>query len=125
VISADIAADNAVRLGHSLNDELKVLALHGLLHLSGYDHETDNGKMARREARLRKELGLPVSLIERTSAHAGLAKELGKAKLLIRASNPKANKPNNAVERSGNPRRPRIRPGSKIAPKRVRTRAGV
>src|SRR5215470_2249556 len=66
-ISADIAAKNARRLGHSPAAEVKVLALHGLLHLAGYDHEADNGTMAKREGRLRKQLGLPVALIERES----------------------------------------------------------
>ncbi|MFB3814113.1 MAG: rRNA maturation RNase YbeY [Terriglobales bacterium] len=68
-ISADIAAENAARLGHRPADELKILVLHGLLHLAGYDHETDNGKMARKEARLRRELRLPEALIERSAAH--------------------------------------------------------
>ena len=65
-ISAQIAARNALRLGHTAADELKILILHGLLHLAGYDHETDGGAMAREEARLRRALGLPVALIERT-----------------------------------------------------------
>jgi probable rRNA maturation factor len=64
-ISADIAAQNARRLGHSPAAEVKVLVLHGLLHLAGYDHEADNGTMAKREGRLREQLGLPVALIER------------------------------------------------------------
>lgn len=64
-ISADIAAQNARRLRHSTAEEVKILALHGLLHLAGYDHERDNGKMARREEQLRRRLGLPVGLIER------------------------------------------------------------
>ena len=67
-ISAEIAARNARRLGHSAADEMKILILHGLLHLAGYDHETDGGQMARKEARLRRALGLPTALIERTSA---------------------------------------------------------
>jgi probable rRNA maturation factor len=67
-ISADIASQNARRLGHSLADEIKILALHGVLHLSGCDHETDNGAMARREQVLRKQLRLPVGLIERSGA---------------------------------------------------------
>lgn len=67
-ISADIASQNARRLGHAPAEEIKILALHGVLHLSGYDHETDNGSMARREERLRRQLGLPVGLIERNSA---------------------------------------------------------
>ena len=66
-ISAQIAARNARRLGHTTAVELKILILHGLLHLAGYDHETDTGKMARKEARLRQALGLPAALIERTA----------------------------------------------------------
>jgi probable rRNA maturation factor len=65
-ISAEIAGQNARRLGHPPAEEVKVLVLHGLLHLAGYDHESDNGTMARREARLREQLGLPVALIERS-----------------------------------------------------------
>jgi probable rRNA maturation factor len=64
-ISAEIAAYNARRLGHTLPEEIKVLALHGILHLAGYDHERDHGQMAMKEARLRKAFGLPVGLIER------------------------------------------------------------
>lgn len=65
-ISADIARDNARRLGHTVKDEVKILALHGILHLAGYDHEHDHGEMARKEIRLRKQLKLETSLIERT-----------------------------------------------------------
>jgi probable rRNA maturation factor len=64
-ISADIARHNARKLGHSAADEIKILALHGVLHLAGYDHEHDNGEMARREGVLRRSLGLPSGLIER------------------------------------------------------------
>ena len=70
-ISAEIAASNARRLGHSAGDELKILILHGLLHLAGYDHETDSGEMARKETRLRRLLGLPAALIERTTPADG------------------------------------------------------
>ncbi len=66
-ISAEIASQSARRLGHSPAEEIKILALHGVLHLSGYDHETDKGAMARREERLRQQLGLPIGLIERNS----------------------------------------------------------
>jgi probable rRNA maturation factor len=66
-ISAEIATRNAHQLGHGTSDELKILILHGLLHLAGYDHESDSGAMARKEARLRRKLGLPVALIERTT----------------------------------------------------------
>lgn len=66
-ISAEIAAQNARALGHSPAQEVKILALHGILHLRGYDHECDNGQMARREKRLRAKLHLPLGLIERAS----------------------------------------------------------
>ena len=65
-ISAPIAVENASRYGHTTADELKVLILHGILHLAGYDHERDNGRMAAKEGVLRKRLGLPNSLIERS-----------------------------------------------------------
>jgi probable rRNA maturation factor len=65
-ISAELAARNARQLGHSTAEEVKILVLHGLLHLAGYDHESDEGEMGRREERLRKKLGLPVALIERS-----------------------------------------------------------
>lgn len=64
-ISADIARANAAGLGHPAALEVKVLALHGILHLAGFDHERDNGEMARKEASLRRKLGLPSSLTER------------------------------------------------------------
>ena len=65
-ISADIARQNGARLGHSATLEVKVLTLHGILHLAGFDHERDNGQMARKEAILRRKLGLPLSLTERS-----------------------------------------------------------
>ena len=64
-ISAHIALENARRYDHNLATELKILVLHGMLHLAGYDHESDNGHMARAEARLRSQLKLPASLIDR------------------------------------------------------------
>ena len=64
-ISAEIARQNARSLGHSDAQEVKILVLHGVLHLAGYDHENDNGVMAGKEAKLRKALRLPVGLIER------------------------------------------------------------
>ena len=67
-ISAEIASHNARRLGHSPAEEVKILVLHGVLHLRGYDHECDNGQMARREQQLRAKLRLPLGLIERTTA---------------------------------------------------------
>jgi probable rRNA maturation factor len=56
VISVPTAERNAMRLGKSLAAELDVLALHGFLHVLGYDHETDDGTMDRLEARLRRRL---------------------------------------------------------------------
>jgi probable rRNA maturation factor len=69
-ISLDTAGRQAESLGHSLATEVKVLILHGALHLAGFDHETDAGEMARKEVRLRRELGLPSGLIERGSTRA-------------------------------------------------------
>ena len=64
-VSAEIASKNARTLGHSPAEEVKILVLHGLLHLRGYDHECDNGQMARREKQLRAQFHLPLGLIER------------------------------------------------------------
>ena len=64
-VSAEIARENAERLGHSVADEVKILVLHGMLHLAGFDHERDHGEMARKESRLRRQLKLEVGLIER------------------------------------------------------------
>ena len=64
-ISAEIARQNAGLYGNSQSAELKILILHGMLHLAGHDHEGDGGRMARLEARLRAQLKLPCSLISR------------------------------------------------------------
>jgi probable rRNA maturation factor len=64
-ISVPTARKQAVQQSHSLSTEVKVLILHGLLHLAGYDHEADEGQMARRERLLRAKLDLPQGLIER------------------------------------------------------------
>ena len=57
-VSVETAADQAKENGLSFDDEIAQLILHGLLHLSGYDHETDNGEMNRLELRLRRRLGI-------------------------------------------------------------------
>jgi probable rRNA maturation factor len=79
-ISVPTAFRQAAEQGHTLAMEIRVLLLHGLLHLAGYDHEIDQGQMARLELKLRGQLGLPQGLIERQSNR-------GKAKL-IRGSCP-------------------------------------
>jgi probable rRNA maturation factor len=66
-ISLETAARQAAQYGHTLSDELRILILHGLLHLSGLDHETDSGQMAARESELRFALKLPTSLIARAA----------------------------------------------------------
>jgi probable rRNA maturation factor len=78
-ISADIALQNSLRLGHPVAQEIKILALHGLLHLAGFDHERDNGEMARKEQTLRRALRLPAALIERVHApnHRGARRATG------------------------------------------------
>ena len=65
-ISAGRAAAQAREHGHSRLDEIRILMLHGLLHLKGMDHQTDGGAMARAETRWRKKLGLPAGLISRS-----------------------------------------------------------
>jgi probable rRNA maturation factor len=64
-ISVDRAREQAQARGHSLENEIRILMLHGVLHLLGMDHERDRGRMARAEGRRRRELGLPAGLIER------------------------------------------------------------
>lgn len=64
-IARGVAARQARREGHALRTELRVLALHGLLHLLGYDHEQDHGEMRVLEERLRRRAGLPAGLIAR------------------------------------------------------------
>jgi len=67
-ISVPTARRQAAAQSHTLSTEVKVLILHGLLHLAGYDHEADSGGMARRERLLRARLRLPQGLIERAAA---------------------------------------------------------
>ena len=57
-IAPAVAKRNAIRFGRSFDDEMRILILHGILHLMGYDHEADDGQMERRENKLRRELRL-------------------------------------------------------------------
>jgi probable rRNA maturation factor len=109
-ISAQIARDNARLYGHSFADELKILVLHGILHLAGYDHESDNGRMARAETRLRARLKLPASLIDRTqsngkSARAAALSAISTKKITARKRKAGAFSSPNATLRKGASRR--------------------
>ena len=68
VIALGVARRQAIAAGHPIGTELRILALHGLLHLLGYDHERDDGRMERLERRLRRRGGLREGLIERSLA---------------------------------------------------------
>ena len=69
-ISLETAERQAGEHGHALREELRILLLHGVLHLQGMDHESDHGEMAAAEARLRRQLRLPLGLIARVSPNA-------------------------------------------------------
>lgn len=66
VISVDKISEKSMELGHTPQDELTLLFIHGLLHLLGYDHETDAGEMRAKERELIEQFMLPESLIIRT-----------------------------------------------------------
>ena len=65
VISVDTAKRGAEEFGHSIENEIKLLFIHGLLHLLGYDHEVDNGEMREKEKEIIEKFNLPKSLIIR------------------------------------------------------------
>jgi probable rRNA maturation factor len=67
-ISLGRARAQAREFGHTVEQEIQILMLHGVLHLTGHDHERDGGKMARLEKRWRVKLGLPNGLIERVAS---------------------------------------------------------
>jgi probable rRNA maturation factor len=99
-ISAEIAAQNARALGHSAGEEVKILVLHGLLHLRGYDHERDDGEMARRERQLRVRLGLACGLIERSEMADGSVEIGGRSRVEPRLNDKFARAPNRHVRRT-------------------------
>ena len=78
-ISLETAARQAEQHGHTLRDEVRILLLHGALHLVGMDHEMDRGEMAAREADLRRALRLPVGLIARAGAGNSTGRRLSVA----------------------------------------------
>ena len=88
-ISLETAARQAARFGHSLRDEVRVLLLHGVLHLAGFDHEADAGEMAEREAELRRGLGVAEGMIARVAAP--MDKQKQNAGILRFAQNDKRN----------------------------------
>jgi len=101
-ISVQTARKQATACGHPLASELKVLILHGLLHLAGYDHEIDDGEMARREIALRAKLGLPLGLIERASRREATTLAQGGAKPGWSQRNP-GKAPNSRARRPAGP----------------------
>ncbi|MBM0636524.1 rRNA maturation RNase YbeY [Campylobacter sp. VicNov18] len=66
VINTDLAKQKAKDLGHSYEEELSLLFIHAMLHLLGFDHETDKGEMRQKEKELIEHFNLPKSLIIRT-----------------------------------------------------------
>jgi probable rRNA maturation factor len=84
-ISVTTAMGQAAEQGHSLGVEIKVLVLHGLLHLAGFDHEADDGRMARREKALRARLGLPLGLIERGEIPSVAKAQIHSGRVNVRA----------------------------------------
>jgi probable rRNA maturation factor len=74
-ISIERAAAQSLALGHSLVDEIRILMLHGLLHLTGLDHERDRGEMARAERKWQATFSLPPVLITRSAATRRLSQE--------------------------------------------------
>ena len=111
-VSLQTAARQAQAFGHPLESEVKILLLHGLLHLAGFDHETDSGQMARRERRLRKELALPSGLIQRSRVGAG---SVGvdfsphvKSTSTVKGLQPLRSTPNATTKLSSRPRRSEV-----------------
>ena len=102
VIATGVASRQAREAGHSLDTELRILALHGLLHLLGYDHTSDHGMMASVERRLRRKGGLEEGLIDR----AGLPSRSARLRL------------SGAVKRQATARQPSTSTGAKAGRRR-------
>jgi probable rRNA maturation factor len=116
-ISAEIAQSNAQRFRHSTAAEIKVLIVHGMLHLAGYDHEADNGRMQKREAKLRAQLRLPASLIQRSLNRPGssldFAKKDSAAKKGLAKNGPAAKKTSRALAARRKPQTKAVAKGSR------------
>ena len=100
-ISVPTALRQAIEQNHSLSIEIKVLILHGLLHLAGHDHEADTGQMARRERLLRARLGLPQGLIERTKVEPALKSSTNAGCPILSRSLRKGGKPRTQTRKRG------------------------
>ena len=83
-ISVETAARQAAEHGHTLTEELRILLLHAVLHLAGFDHETDAGEMRAREQLLRVKLRLPAGLIERVQRHSARPAEIDRPKAVMK-----------------------------------------
>ena len=114
-ISVDMASRQALALDHPLATELKVLILHGLLHLAGFDHEADEGEMAARELVLRRKLRLPGGLIERTESPAVSPKKVS----LKKASSKRKRVPQVSRLRPGTAKSTRASKAAKKTSRRV------
>jgi probable rRNA maturation factor len=118
-ISLETAARQAAGQRHTIEEEIEILILHGLLHLAGYDHESDSGQMARREQALRKRLSLPLGLIERGERGRPAAPPQSKRPSKLKAqSKSKPKSKSNSKSSSASKKRPRAASAS-----RPRTRA--
>jgi len=113
-VSVDTARKQAREQQHALTCELKVLLLHGLLHLAGYDHEADEGQMARRERTLREKLRLPVGLIERAGVEVA-----PKHKTREKSMEPQARRKNKDAPNMGHPKA--VRAAGEKKPASLRT----
>jgi probable rRNA maturation factor len=120
-ISLETAARQASAFGHSLEDEVRILLLHGLLHLSGLDHETDNGEMAAREAELRDQLRLPNGLIARTGATEMQPATVTKRKLPAKKAAARKIIGKTTAPRNASTKATAKTPARKLSAKRVRS----